>query len=173
MVIAPRYARVGELHIDQKIEKKSIKRLRTYHEKRYTMGDFFNLICCPHWIERKQQKHFPLQKINWDQNSDLYRIVHDQNILRIYIHKNELIWLIKWWVHSKLLKSIWHHLNCNFNQRGAYTIHDVTKTNCQKYPSTLILKHVNFLAELINSFGVHLFNMTMYHKFTVLKYMCA
>ena len=40
MVIAPRYARVGELHIDQKIEKKSMKRLRTYHEKRYTMGGF-------------------------------------------------------------------------------------------------------------------------------------
>ena len=46
-------------------------------------------------------------------------------------------------------------------------------TNYQEYPSILILKHVNVLAEVIKSHDVHLYKITSYKKHTVLKYTYA
>ena len=66
-----------------------------------------------------------------------------------------------------------HKQDYNFNQRGEDTIHDVTMTKCQKYPSKLILKHANVLDQVIKLHNVYLYNITPYKKFTVLKSMYA
>ena len=50
-----------------------------------------------------------------------------------------------------------------------YTIHAVSVTKYQKYPSILILKHVNVLSEVIKSHDVHLYKIKPYSKYTVLK----
>ena len=52
-------------------------------------------------------------------------------------------------------------------------IHAVTPKKYHKYPSSFILKHLNFLDQVIKSHGVYLFNITAYHKFTVLKSLCT
>ena len=38
VIITPRYLRVGEHHLDRKIEKLELEHLRTHPEKRYTMS---------------------------------------------------------------------------------------------------------------------------------------
>ena len=45
----------------------------------------------------------------------------------------------------------------------------ITSTKYKKYPSILILKHVNVLAEVIKSHDVHLYKIKPYSKYTVLK----
>ena len=64
-------------------------------------------------------------------------------------------------------------INYNFNQSGADTIHAVTLMRYHTYPSQLILKHVNDLAEEVKSYDVYVYKNMPYKKFTVLKYMYA
>ena len=63
--------------------------------------------------------------------------------------------------------------NYNLNQRGADTIHAIILTKYQKYLLILILKHMNVLAELIESHNVHTYKITPHKKCTVLKYTYA
>ena len=60
------------------------------------------------------------------------------------------------------------HKRYNPNQRGSDTINAVSVKKYQKYPSIIILKHVNVLAEVIKSHGVHLYQITPYKKCTIL-----
>ena len=52
-------------------------------------------------------------------------------------------------------------------------IHAVSVTKYQNYPSILILKHANVLAQVIKSHDEHFYNITSYKKFIVLKYTYA
>ena len=65
---------------------------------------------------------------------------------------------------------MWHHVqNYNINQIYADTIHAFSMIKYHKYPSILILKHVNVLAEVIRLRGVYLYQITLYKKYTILK----
>ena len=61
-----------------------MKCLSTYHEKRYNIGALVDIICRPFQRARKQQNHFPYQKIKYNQNINLYRFL--DNIIILYIY---------------------------------------------------------------------------------------
>ena len=52
-------------------------------------------------------------------------------------------------------------------------MHTVTPTKYLNYPSTLLIKYSNVLAQAIKSHDVHLLNMTPYKKCAVIKSTCA
>ena len=57
---------------------------------------------------------------------------------------------------------MWHNQHIIFLTKDVDAIHAVTPTKDQKYPSTIILKYANVLAELIKSYDVHLINIIPY-----------
>ena len=45
------------------------------------------LICCTRKVARKNNNNVPLQKTNWERNSNSYRVVHDKYISYMYTNK--------------------------------------------------------------------------------------
>ena len=62
--------------------------------------------------------------------------------------------------------------NYNLNQWGGYVIHEVIVTECEKYPSTTILKPVTILSKVINWHDMLLFQIIPIKKRPILNCTC-
>ena len=134
--------------------------------KRYTQWLLY-LIFCPHQISR-EKNYLPLKKNNWDQNSNLYRVVHEKiyylyiYILNQFIPAQQMMEFTQYdWSQHDIINKI-----VILTKQGTYTILTVILKKYQKYPSTAILKCVNVLAKENKSPYTNCINMIQHEYYS-------